>query len=258
MFIFAGLGNPGPRYARNRHNVGFMAADAIHGRYRFAPWRQKFQAEIAEGDIGGERSLLVKPLTYMNESGRAVGEVLRFYKAVPADLVVAHDELDLAPGRFRTKTGGGHGGHNGLRSITSHIGDAYRRLRIGIGHPGDKALVHTWVLHDFAKAEDAWLDPLLAAIAEYAPLLAKGDDATFANRVHLAVTPAKPRPPARDAAAGAPSAGTPKGAGGASPAATPVGDAPSGGSAKPEPSGRGPSAPATALGEKLARLLGRN
>lgn len=241
MFIFAGLGNPGPRYARNRHNVGFMAADAIHARYRFAPWRQKFQAEIAEGDVGGERTLLVKPLTYMNDSGRAVGEVLRFYKALPADLVVAHDELDLPPGRFRTKTGGGHGGHNGLRSITSHIGDGYRRLRIGIGHPGDKALVHTWVLHDFAKAEDAWLDPLLAAIAEHAPLLARGDDATFANRVHLAVTPAKQKPPAQDPGGGSAPPGSAAGARG-TPGAS---------------SAAGKAAPSTALGDKLSQLLRR-
>ncbi len=200
MFLLVGLGNPGPRYALNRHNVGFLAVDAVHRRHGFGPWRQKFSAEIAEGTLGGERTILVKPLTYMNESGRSVGEIARFHKLAPADVVVIHDELDLPPGKVRLKVGGGHGGHNGLRSLTAHIGDAYRRLRIGIGHPGDKAMVHTYVLHDFAKADAAWLDPLLDAIAAEAPLLAEGKDPTFANRLHLALSPPKPdggepRPP---------------------------------------------------------------
>ena len=206
MLILVGLGNPGPRYARQRHNVGFMAVDAVHARHRFAPWRQKFQAEIAEGSLAGERVLLMKPLTYMNESGRAVGEAARFYKAQPADVVVVHDELDLPAGKFRLKAGGGHGGHNGLRSLSQHLGDAYRRLRIGIGHPGSKDAVHNYVLHDFPKADEAWLGPLLDAIADEAPLLAEGKDPTFANRVHLAVAPPKPAAKPRPSDAGAPEA----------------------------------------------------
>lgn len=194
MLILVGLGNPGSAYAKNRHNIGFMAVDALHGHFRFAPWRQKFQAEIAEGSLGGERVLLMKPLTYMNESGRAVAEAARFYKVEPAGIVVFHDELDLPPGKFRVKTGGGHGGHNGLRSITQHMGDTYRRVRLGIGHPGAKELVHGYVLHDFAKADQAWIDPLLAAMADNADLLADGKDATFANRVHLALQPDDGKP----------------------------------------------------------------
>ncbi|MQT13560.1 aminoacyl-tRNA hydrolase [Segnochrobactrum spirostomi] len=194
MLILVGLGNPGSAYVKNRHNIGFMAVDAIHGHFRFAPWRQKFQAEIAEGSLGGERVLLMKPLTYMNESGRAVAEAARFYKVEPGGIVVFHDELDLPPGKFRVKTGGGHGGHNGLRSITQHMGDAYRRVRLGIGHPGAKELVHGYVLHDFAKADQAWIDPLLAAMADNAELLADGKDATFANRVHLALQPDDGKP----------------------------------------------------------------
>lgn len=193
MILFVGLGNPGPRYAANRHNVGFMAVDAIHDRFRFPAWRQKYQGEISEGTIGPVRVLLLKPQTYMNESGRSVGEVARFHKIAPADVIVFHDELDLPPGKIRVKTGGGHGGHNGLRSLTAHIGDGYRRVRIGIGHPGDKALVHNHVLNDFAKADQNWLDPLMDAIAAEAPLLADAKDTTFANRVHLATHPAPTR-----------------------------------------------------------------
>jgi PTH1 family peptidyl-tRNA hydrolase len=189
VFLLVGLGNPGPRYALNRHNVGFLVVDAVQRRHGFGPWRQKFSAEIAEGTLGGERAILVKPLTYMNESGRSVGEIARFHKLAPSDVVVVHDELDLPPGKVRLKAGGGHGGHNGLRSLTAHLGDAYRRLRIGIGHPGDKAMVHNYVLHDFARSDAAWLDPLLDAIAAEAPLLAEGKDATFANRLHLALSP---------------------------------------------------------------------
>lgn len=190
MILFVGLGNPGPRYAANRHNVGFMAVDAIHDRFRLPAWRQKYQGEISEGTIGPVRVLLLKPQTYMNESGRSVGEVARFHKIAPADVIVFHDELDLPPGKIRVKTGGGHGGHNGLRSLTAHIGDGYRRVRIGIGHPGDKALVHNHVLNDFAKADQSWLGPLMEAIAAEAPLLAEAKDTTFANRVHLATHPA--------------------------------------------------------------------
>ncbi|WP_237153729.1 aminoacyl-tRNA hydrolase [Oryzibacter oryziterrae] len=201
MLILVGLGNPGPKYAGNRHNIGFMAADAVHARHRFPAWRKNFQAEVSEGTIGGERVLLMKPQTYMNESGRSVGDAVRFLKLQPADVVVMHDELDLPPGKLRMKLGGGHGGHNGLRSISSQITDAYRRMRLGIGHPGVKELVHAHVLGDFAKADRDWLDQLLTAIADNADDLAKGQDATFANRIHLITEPKKERKPKTEAAA---------------------------------------------------------
>ena len=186
MLLIAGLGNPGAQYRNNRHNVGFMAADAIARRHSFSPWSRKFKGEIAEGSLAGEKVLLLKPQTFMNLSGESVGEAMRFYKLGPADVVVIHDELDLAAGKIRLKAGGGHGGHNGLRSIDAHCGKDYRRLRIGIGHPGDKARVHGHVLGDFAKADAEWLDPLLEAIAAHADLLARGEDSTFMNRVTLA------------------------------------------------------------------------
>jgi PTH1 family peptidyl-tRNA hydrolase len=187
MLVFAGLGNPGTRYANNRHNVGFMAADAIHRRHSFSPWSKKFQAEISEGKLGGEKVLLVKPQTFMNLSGQAVGEALRFYKLSPGDLTVFYDELDLAPGKVRIKTGGGAGGHNGIRSLDGHLGQDYRRVRIGIGHPGIKEMVMPHVLGDFAKADHEWLDPLLDALADNAELLASGDDNGFMNKLSLAV-----------------------------------------------------------------------
>ncbi|WP_157017029.1 aminoacyl-tRNA hydrolase [Mesorhizobium xinjiangense] len=187
MQIVAGLGNPGPKYAGNRHNVGFMAADAIARRHSFSPWTKKFRAEIAEGMLGGEKVLLIKPQTFMNNSGQAVGEALRFYKLPPSALTVLYDEIDLAAGKLRTKTGGGAGGHNGIRSIDAHCGKDYRRVRIGIGHPGAKELVHNHVLGDFAKADLAWLDPLLDAVADNAALLAQGDDNAFMNKISLAV-----------------------------------------------------------------------
>ena len=187
MLIIVGLGNPGAEYKRHRHNVGFMAVDAIHRRHGFPPWRRRFQAEVSEGTLGGERTLLLKPQTFMNESGRAVGEAARFYKVEPEDIVVIHDEVDLPPGKIRMKTGGGTAGHNGLRSIAPAIGDGFRRLRIGVGHPGVKEMVPIHVLHDFAKSDAAWLDPLLDAIGDAAPLLAEGKDSTFANRLHEAL-----------------------------------------------------------------------
>ena len=168
MLIIAGLGNPGPKYANNRHNVGFMAADAIARRHSFSPWSKKFQAEIAEGKIAGEKVLLIKPQTFMNLSGQAVGEAMRFYKLGRQPLTVFYDEIDLAAGKLRIKTGGGAGGHNGIRSLDQHIGKDYRRVRIGVGHPGVKELVHGHVLGDFAKADREWLDPLLDAIADNA------------------------------------------------------------------------------------------
>ncbi|WP_183317254.1 aminoacyl-tRNA hydrolase [Chelatococcus caeni] len=187
MLLFVGLGNPGARYARNRHNIGFMAVDEIARRHNAGPWRRRFQSEVAEAVVGGERLLLMKPQTYMNESGRAVGEAQRFFKVALADIVVFHDELDLAPAKLRIKTGGGIAGHNGLRSISAHVGNDYRRVRLGIGHPGDKALVHSYVLNDFAKAEEPWVEDLTGAVAEFATLLARGEDASFQNKVHLAM-----------------------------------------------------------------------
>jgi len=183
MKLFVGLGNPGDKYARNRHNVGFMAVERIAAAHGFSPWRRKFQGEVAEGTIAGERVLLLKPMTYMNESGRSVGEAARFLKIDLADIVVFHDELDLQPGKVRVKTGGGNAGHNGLKSITAHVGNDYVRVRIGIGHPGSKDAVVRYVLNDFAKADYEWLDPLLDAIASAAAHLASGDLDRFQNDV---------------------------------------------------------------------------
>jgi PTH1 family peptidyl-tRNA hydrolase len=195
MKLFVGLGNPGAEYAFNRHNVGFMAVDAIAAAHGFPGWRKRFQGVAAEGKIGKEQVLLLKPQTFMNESGRAVGEAVRFYKLDLDDVVVFHDELDLAPGKVRVKTGGGVAGHNGLRSMTAHIGNDYVRVRIGIGHPGRKELVTGHVLHDFAKADNAWLEPLLGAIAEEAPYLAEGAADKFQSRVaHALRSEAEPAP----------------------------------------------------------------
>ena len=196
MLLFAGLGNPGAQYQNNRHNVGFMAADAIARRHDFSPWSKKFHGLIAEGRIGDDKVVLVKPQTFMNESGRSVDEALRFYKLTPGDLTVFYDELDLAPGKVRIKTGGGAGGHNGIRSIDGHIGQAYRRVRIGIGHPGVKEMVTHHVLGDFAKSDRDWLEPLLFGLADNAGLLAKGDDSGFMNRLAL-VGHALQEPPAK-------------------------------------------------------------
>lgn len=194
MILLVGLGNPGEKYARNRHNIGFMAADAIVRRHSFAAPRARFQGLVAEGMLGGEKAIVLKPTTYMNESGRAVGEAMRFYKLTEADVVVFHDELDLAPAKLRIKTGGGAAGHNGIRSIAAHIGPDFRRVRIGIGHPGEKTRVLGAVLGDFSKAEmTGWVEPLIEAIADAAPLLAEGNDATFANKVHLALNPEPPK-----------------------------------------------------------------
>jgi PTH1 family peptidyl-tRNA hydrolase len=208
MKLIVGLGNPGETYAGNRHNVGFMAVDRIHDRWRGGPWRQKFQGDVSEATVDGVRVMFLKPYTYMNESGRAVAEAARFYKVKLDDIVVVHDEIDLAPGRFRMKTGGGTGGHNGLKSISAHLKDGYRRLRIGVGHPGRKEAVPGYVLHDFSRADRDWLEPLLDAIAAEAPLLVAGDDAAFASKVHLRLpngsrgtagdVPARAEPPRQD------------------------------------------------------------
>ncbi|MEP2830406.1 aminoacyl-tRNA hydrolase [Parvibaculum sp.] len=195
MILLVGLGNPGAKYERNRHNVGFMAADAIVRRHSFSPPRARFQGIVSEGMFDGEKAIVLKPTTYMNESGRAVGEAMRFYKLTPADVVVFYDELDLDPGKIRIKTGGGAAGHNGIRSIASHIGPDFRRIRIGIGHPGAKDRVLGYVLGDFSKADAAWVEPMLDAMADAAPLLAEGKDATFANKVHLALNPEPAKKP---------------------------------------------------------------
>ncbi len=187
MLLFVGLGNPGARHAGNRHNIGFMAMDAMARTHVAAPWRARFQSLASEAIIGGLRVLLLKPQTFMNESGRAVGEALRYHKIPLADIVVFHDELDLPPAKVRVKTGGGNAGHNGLRSITAHCGNDYRRVRLGIGHPGVRELVHPYVLSDFPKAEAPWVEDLCRSLAEAAPLLAKTDDASYQNQVHLAM-----------------------------------------------------------------------
>ncbi|RWB06232.1 aminoacyl-tRNA hydrolase [Mesorhizobium sp.] len=187
MLLFAGLGNPGAKYANHRHNVGFMAADAIARRHSFSPWSKKFQGLIAEGTLAGEKIILIKPQTFMNLSGQSVGEALRFYKLDASALTVLYDEIDLAAGKVRVKVGGGSGGHNGIRSLEQHVGKDFRRVRIGVGHPGVKEMVHGHVLGDFAKSDREWLDVLLDTIADAAGLLAKGDDNSFMNRVTLAL-----------------------------------------------------------------------
>jgi PTH1 family peptidyl-tRNA hydrolase len=181
MKLIVGLGNPGEKYAANRHNIGFLAVDEIARTYKFGPWKHRFHGSAAEGLISGEKSILLKPSTFMNESGRAVGEASRFYKLGLDDVIVIHDELDLEPGKVRVKAGGGNAGHLGLKSISAHIGNDYRRVRLGIGHPGDKALVTRYVLQDFPKADRAWLSPLLAAIARGAARLVEGNDSAFLN-----------------------------------------------------------------------------
>ena len=187
MLLLVGLGNPGARHVGNRHNVGFLAVQEIAKRHGLGPWRRRFQGVACEGPLGGVRTLLLLPGTYMNESGRAVAEAAHFYKLSPADITVFHDEIDLPPGKVRVKIGGGIAGHNGLRSITEHIGNDYRRVRIGVGHPGDKDLVQHYVLSDFAKADRGWVDALIAIIGENAELIARGQDASFQNKVHLAM-----------------------------------------------------------------------
>jgi peptidyl-tRNA hydrolase, PTH1 family len=187
MLLFAGLGNPGPRYAGNRHNVGFLSLDAIHRRHGFGQWRRRFQGETAEGELAGERILLLKPMTFMNESGRSVAEAQNFFKIELGDVVVFHDEIALAAMKLRVKTGGGNAGHNGLRSISDHCGNDYVRVRIGVGHPGERDLVHGHVLNDFAKDEWPWVDAMIDALAENAPLLAEKRPEEFQNRAYLAL-----------------------------------------------------------------------
>jgi peptidyl-tRNA hydrolase, PTH1 family len=187
MRLLVGLGNPGARYAANRHNIGFTVVEAIARRHGISPWRRRFQGVAAEGTLGGERVILLLPGTFMNDSGLAVAEAAHFYKIGADDIVVFHDEIDLPAAKLRVKTGGGIAGHNGLRSISSHVGNDYRRVRIGVGHPGVKELVHNHVLSDFAKAERPWVEAVCDIVADNAALIAKGEDATFQNKVHLAL-----------------------------------------------------------------------
>lgn len=203
MQLFVGLGNPGGEYQNNRHNIGFMAIDAIAARHNFPPFKSKFNGQIADGNIDGTRVLLLKPQTFMNRSGDSVGQAAKFYKFDTGEITVIYDELDLTPGKVRVKTGGGNGGHNGLRSITPVIGEAYRRVRLGIGHPGSKEQVTRHVLGDFAKSDAKWLEALLDEIASSAGRLANGDDAGFMNKLALAVqqaNPKSPKPPQKSAA----------------------------------------------------------
>src|ERR1700757_3079400 len=187
MLLFVGLGNPGSGYVWNRHNICFMVVDAIVERNGFPPWRRRFQGVAAEGTLAGERVLLLLPGTYMNESGRAVAEAAQFYKLAAGDITVFHDEIELPPGKVRVKVGGGIAGHNGLRSITAHVGNDYRRVRIGVGHPGAKDLVEHYVLSDFAKSERGWVEALIDILADNVDLLVRGQDANFQNKVHLAM-----------------------------------------------------------------------
>ncbi|MHB1217385.1 MAG: aminoacyl-tRNA hydrolase [Alphaproteobacteria bacterium] len=197
MLLFVGLGNPGPEHRFQRHNVGFMAVDVIAKRYEFAPFRPRYRGQLAEGRIGTTKVLALKPLTYMNDSGVSVGEAARFHKIPPEKVFVFHDELDLAPGKIRVKLGGSSAGHNGLRSIDAHLGPDYWRVRIGIGHPGDRSRVLSWVLRDFSKADGEWLPAALDAMAEAAPLLASSRDADFMSRVALLTRPQRPKPERR-------------------------------------------------------------
>jgi PTH1 family peptidyl-tRNA hydrolase len=243
MKLIVGLGNPGEKYARNRHNAGFLALDRIAARHGFPAWRKRFQGLASEGMLDGERCLLLKPMTYMNESGRSVGEAVRFLKLPVADVIVIHDEIDLAPGKIKVKVGGGNAGNNGLRSISAHIDNDYQRVRIGIGHPGAKEAVQFYVLHDFTKAELVWLEPLLDAIAEAAPLLARGDAARFMNEIARAM-----RSEDTDAAA----AGKPR----RQKPVTGPGEPPSEPASSRRPEGQGePQAKGGALAEKLKAWL---
>jgi peptidyl-tRNA hydrolase, PTH1 family len=198
LLLIAGLGNPGEKYARHRHNVGFMAADAIAARHRFGPYRSRYRGLIAEGTIAGRKAIILKPTTFMNDSGSAVGDAVRYLKLPPGAVVVIHDEVDLVPGKIRAKAGGSDAGHNGLKDVTAVIGPNYRRVRIGVGHPGAAPLVPSYVLRDFPKADYEWLNPLLEAVAEAAPHLAADDDAGFMNRVALLTRPQRPPKPKPD------------------------------------------------------------
>ncbi|AGT08682.1 aminoacyl-tRNA hydrolase [Paracoccus aminophilus] len=244
MLLIAGLGNPGTKYAGNRHNIGFMALDRIASDHGFSPWRARFQGETAEGRLGRERVVLLKPSTFMNLSGQSVGEAMRYLKLEPAEVIILHDELDLPPGKVRLKTAGGHAGHNGLRSIHQHIGETYRRVRIGIGHPGHKDRVAAYVLADFAKAETEMVEDMLRGISDGAPDLADGADARFLNAIAGRTAPARNSGTVPDSAAKP--AKSPKAApetAGARPVETP-----------PAPA---PDAPPSGIADKLRALADR-
>lgn len=200
MKLIVGLGNPGAKYTRNRHNIGFMALDQIAADHGFGPWKGKHQGSVSEGRFGSDRAVLLKPETFMNNSGQSVQAAMRFHKIDPVDVIVLHDEIDLAPGKVKCKTGGGHAGHNGLRSIHAHIGPDYARVRLGVGHPGHKDAVPGYVLRDFPKADEAWLDDVLRGVSDGASYLVAGDLAKFMNAVGMRVTPPRPstgtKPPA--------------------------------------------------------------
>src|ERR1700685_1442164 len=187
MRLFVGLGNPGAKYAHNRHNIGFMAVEEIARRHGFAPWRRRFQGETAEGTLDHERVVLLRPMTFMKESGRAVQDAANFFKLAAGEITVFQDELELPPAKVRVKVGGGIAGHNGLRSISAHIGNDYRRVRLGIGHPGEREMVYPYVLSDFAKSERGWVEAVCDIVARFAELLVQGQDASFQNKVHLAI-----------------------------------------------------------------------
>ena len=197
MLLLVGLGNPGPGHAKNRHNVGYMAVDEVVRRHSFGPWRRRFHGSVSEGRLAGRRVIVLKPETYMNRSGQSVATALRYYRLEPEKTIVIHDEIDLPPGKVRVKKGGGNAGHKGLRSIDSHVGRDYRRVRIGVGHPGVPDVVGDYVLHDFSKADQTWVEETTAAIADAIEVLALGDLPGFMNKVSLATQPPKPPKPKR-------------------------------------------------------------
>lgn len=255
MRLVVGLGNPGPKYQNNRHNIGFMAADEIVRRHGLPVFRSRFHGDISEGTIGSERVLVLKPMTFMNESGRSVGEAVRFFKLAPEDTIVIHDELDLAAGKVKVKTGGGHAGHNGLRSIEAHLGTRdFRRVRLGIGHPGDKARVHNHVLGDFARADATWVRKLLEAVADEFPALIEGRDSDFMSRVAMTLQPRTVRKERPAAPGSGPSPGPGDGAG--PPGPTDPGPAESGPTAGDTPGDDAPTS-GTALGAAMSKALSR-
>jgi len=252
MKLFVGLGNPGSKYERNRHNVGFMAVDRIADAHGFGNWRRRFQGHTSDGTISGERVILLKPDTYMNESGRSVGEAARFLKIPEADIVVFYDEIDLAPGKLKVKTGGGNAGHNGLRSMSAHLGNDYVRVRIGVGHPGRKDLVAHYVLHDFAKSDHDWLDPLLDEISKAVGHLTRGDASRFLGDVARGLPAADSDKPAKPAGTKAASERTPSRDAGADATAGPKASATRGAFGAPGERG---SKRATALADNLQKWL---
>lgn len=237
MKLIVGLGNPGSKYSRNRHNVGFMAVDEIANRHGFSPWRNRFSSHAAEGRLGTDKVLLIKPETFMNESGNAVRKALDFYKLDLADVIVIYDEIDLAPGKLKVKRGGGNAGHNGLRSLTTHLGNDYVRVRIGVGRPAQKSQVSGYVLRDFCKSDLQWLAPLLEAIANKAPLLASGDNARFMSEIALELRGEDD--------------GTPKNQSGPKNGTKPVKSAPA-----PAAATKNPSASRSSLSHALGKWLG--